>query len=305
MTGVGFLYYDVLKTFIAVVEEKNFTKAAEKLMISQPSVSLHIKNLEKEFQTALLNRSPKHFTTTPTGDILYQRAKQMVFLYEQAKAEIYAHHHYVKGELKIAASFTIGEYILPPLLAQLQKLYPELNLDVMIGNTEEVSERVRMLQADIGLIEGHTNENELEIEPFMEDEMCIAAPNQHPLAGRKEISISDLQNEAWVTREKGSGTREYLDHVLSSNGLRPKSMFTISSNQGVKEAVINGMGLSVLSRSVLRKDLIHREISILHIKDFSLKRKLSYIHSPLMENTKNKEIFITMLKSNYQSQLLK
>ncbi|MFP9072189.1 cysJI operon transcriptional regulator CysL, partial [Enterococcus faecalis] len=95
-----------------------------------------IKNLEKEFQTALLNRSPKHFTTTPTGDILYQRAKQMVFLYEQAKAEIYAHHHYVKGELKIAASFTIGEYILPPLLAQLQKLYPELNLDVMIGNTE-------------------------------------------------------------------------------------------------------------------------------------------------------------------------
>lgn len=110
------MYYDVLKTFIAVVEEKNFTKAAEKLMISQPSVSLHIKNLEKEFQTALLNRSPKHFTTTPTGDILYQRAKQMVFLYEQAKAEIYAHHHYVKGELKIAASFTIGEYILPPLL---------------------------------------------------------------------------------------------------------------------------------------------------------------------------------------------
>lgn len=82
-------------------------------------------------------------------------------------------------------------------------------------------------------------------------------------------------------------------------------MFTISSNQGVKEAVINGMGLSVLSRSVLRKDLIHREISILHINNFSLKRKLSYIHSPLMENTKNKEIFITMLKSNYQSQLLK
>lgn len=301
MIEVEALYYGELKTFIAVVEEKNFTKAAQKLMISQPSVSLHIKNLEKEFQTALLNRSPKHFTTTPTGDILYQRAKQMVFLYDQAKSEIYAHHHYVKGELKIAASFTIGEYILPPILAQLTKAYPELNVDVMIGNTEEVSERVRMLQADIGLIEGHTGENELEIQPFMEDELCIAAPNQHPLAGRKNIPINDLQNEAWITREKGSGTREYLDHVLASNGLRPKSMMTISSNQGVKEAVISGMGLSVLSRSVLQKDLAYHSISVLNVKGFALKRKLSYIQSPIMENTKNKEIFITLLKSNFQS----
>ncbi|OWP59073.1 LysR family transcriptional regulator [Bacillus velezensis] len=295
------MYYGELKTFIAVVEEKNFTKAAQKLMISQPSVSLHIKNLEKEFQTALLNRSPKHFTTTPTGDILYQRAKQMVFLYEQAKSEIYAHHHYVKGKLKIAASFTIGEYILPPLLAKLHNEYPELNLDVMIGNTEEVSEAVRMLQADIGLIEGHTGKNELDIQPFMEDELCIAAPNGHPLAGRKNILAAELQNQAWVTREKGSGTREYLDHVLQSNGLRPKSMMTISSNQGVKEAVISGMGLSVLSKSVLQKDLLHGSISVLEIKGFSLKRKLSIIQSSIMENTKNKEIFIALLKSQFQS----
>uniref|UniRef100_UPI0021C12782 LysR substrate-binding domain-containing protein n=2 Tax=Bacillaceae TaxID=186817 RepID=UPI0021C12782 len=88
-----------------------------------------------------------------------------------------------------------------------------------------------MLQADIGLIEGHTGKNELDIQPFMEDELCIAAPNGHPLADRKNIPAAELQNQAWVTREKGSGTREYLDHVLQSNGLRPKSMMTISSNQ--------------------------------------------------------------------------
>ncbi len=163
----------------------------------------------------------------------------------------------------------------------------------MIGNTEEVSERVRMLQADIGLIEGHTNENELEIEPFMEDEMCIAAPNQHPLAGRRDISISDLQNEAWVTREKGSGTREYLDHVLSSNGLRPKSMFTISEQSRCKRSGDQRHGaICSIQKRASHKDLIHREISILHIKDFSLKRKLSYIHSPLMENTKIKKFLL-------------
>ncbi len=113
------MYYDVLKTFIAVVEEKTSQKRGKADDLPAQRQSAY-QNLEKEFQTALLNRSPKHFTTTPTGDILYQRAKQMVFLYEQAKAEIYAHHHYVKGELKIVASFTIGEYILPPLLAQPQ-----------------------------------------------------------------------------------------------------------------------------------------------------------------------------------------
>lgn len=108
------MHYDALKTFVTLAEVKNFTKTAELLLMSQPSVSLHIKNLEKEFQTKLFQRSPKYLKITPSGEILYDRAKQMITIYEQTRQEILDQQHIIKGDLKIAASFTIGEYILPP-----------------------------------------------------------------------------------------------------------------------------------------------------------------------------------------------
>src|SRR4051812_25218560 len=206
--------------------------------MSQPSVSLHIKNLEKEFQTQLFLRSPKFLKITPTGEILYDRAKQMITIYEQTKQDILEYDNAIKGELKIGASFTIGEYILPSVLTDLQNEFPELELQVLIGNTEEVIQSVRLFQVDIGLIEGQTNEKELSVHPFMQDELYIVSSNDHKLACKDEVTITDLQNQAWITREVGSGTREYLNHVFRSNGLKVKSLLTISSNQGIKETVI-------------------------------------------------------------------
>ena len=209
-----FLYYDELKTFVTLVEVKNFTKTAEKLRMSQPSVSLHIKNLEKEFQTTLFLRSPKLLKVTPTGEMLFDRAKQIITIYEQTKQDILEHHNSIKGELKIGASFTIGEYILPSLLINLQQDYPELELQVFIGNTEEIVQFVRMYQVDIGLIEGQTNEKELSVHPFMQDELFIVSSKKHILACKEDVTINDLQNQVWITREVGSGTREYLTTSL-------------------------------------------------------------------------------------------
>ncbi|MGM9957573.1 MAG: LysR family transcriptional regulator, partial [Peribacillus sp.] len=237
------MYYDALKTFVTLVEVKNFTKTADRLLMSQPNVSLHIKKLEQEFQTKLLLRSPKYIKITPTGEILYERAKQMITIYEQTRRDIEERHNTIKGELKIGASFTIGEYILPSLLIDLQNDYPELELQVMIGNTEEIVQSVQLYKVDIGLIEGQTNEKELSVHSFMQDELFIVSSNKHELANKKDLTISDLQNQAWVTREVGSGTREYLNHLIRSNGLKVKSLLTISSNQGIKETLIkNGMG---------------------------------------------------------------
>lgn len=291
------MYYDELKTFVTLVEVKNFTKTAEILLMSQPSVSLHIKNLEKEFQTILFQRSPKHLKITPTGEILYERAKQMITIYEQTKQDILEHHNSIKGELKIGASFTIGEYILPSILIDLQKNYPELELQVVIGNTEEIVQFVRLYQVDIGLIEGQTNEKELSVHPFMQDELFIVSSNNHKLSCKKEVTITDLQNQIWITREVGSGTREYLNHFIRSNGLKVKSFLTISSNQGIKETLINGMGLSLLSHSVIERDIQHKNLSIIQLKSQSFHRMLSYIYSPVMRDKKNVKIFIDILNN--------
>ncbi|MBT2647415.1 LysR family transcriptional regulator [Bacillus sp. ISL-34] len=294
------MYYDALKTFVTLVEVKNFTKTAEMLLMSQPSVSLHIKKLEEEFQTKLFLRSPKFLKVTLTGEILYDRAKQMITIYEQTRQDIQEHDSTIKGELKIGASFTIGEYILPSLLIDLQEDYPELELQVVIGNTEEIVQAVRLYKVDIGLIEGQTNEKELSVHPFMQDELFIVSSNNHELANKDEVEITDLHDQAWVTREVGSGTREYLNHVIRSNGLKIKSILTISSNQGIKETLIkNGAGLALLSRSVIERDVQNKILSIIQVKNESFNRTLSYVYSPIMEDKKNVKTFITELNKKW------
>ncbi|MEH7804698.1 MULTISPECIES: LysR family transcriptional regulator [Bacillus] len=290
------MYYDALKTFVTVVEEKNFTKAAQKLRISQPSVSLHIKNLEQEFQTVLLNRSPKQLTVTPTGDMLYHRSKQIIRLYEQAKQDIYEHHHLARGKLTIGASFTIGEYVLPQILAEFHQLYPHVDIEVVIDNTEAIASHVRLFHVDIGLIEGQTNDKELTVETFLEDELYIVAPLDHPFAKKKDVTIDQLQNETWITREEGSGTGEYLQHVLKSNGLKARTFVTFSSNQAIKEAVIHGMGLSVLSKYVLQRGSIGGELAVISVRGMDFKRKFSYVESPMTGGNKNKELFVELLR---------
>ncbi|MEF2292548.1 LysR family transcriptional regulator [Virgibacillus dokdonensis] len=293
------MYYDALRTFITLAEVKNFTKTAEVLHISQPSVSLHIKNLERELATELVVRSRKSLQLSPTGEILYERAKQILKIYEQTKRDILEQQEIVKGRLKIGASFTIGEYILPALLADVHTAYPELELEVVIGNTEEIVQQTKHFQVDIGLIEGQTSDKELAVCPFMEDELWVVAPHQHKLANKAEVTTSDLQSQAWISREKGSGTREYLEHVIRSNGLKVKSIITIGSNQGVKESVINGMGLSLLSYSVIERDVQLKQLAILQMEDMHFRRTFSYVYSPIMKNKRNVVTFINMLQQKW------
>lgn len=291
------MYYDALKTFVTLAELNNFTKTSEVLHISQPSVSLHIKNLENEFQTELFIRSPKHVQITPTGTILYNRAKQIISIYEQTKEDILEHHHSVQGKLIIGTSFTIGEYILPSFLFKLQRDFPKLELKVVIGNTEEIVQNVRQFQVDIGLIEGQTDDKELSIHSFMQDELYIVASPKHP-DFKGKVTWNDLQNHTWITREEGSGTREYLKHVIRSNGLKVKSLLTISSNQGIKESVIQGVGISLLSRSVIERELKYGELSIVRLQNQSFTRTFSYVYSPIMKNKRSVEALIDLIRSN-------
>ncbi|WP_144513757.1 LysR family transcriptional regulator [Bacillus sp. FJAT-22090] len=282
------MYYDALNTFITVVETKNFTRAAETLHISQPTVSVHIKNLEEEFQTELFIRSSKLLKITPTGEILYERAKQILSMYEKTQTDILEHHHDIIGKLVIGASFTIGEYVLPPLLVELHSMYPNLELEVFIGNTEEIVQSVRLLNVDIGLIEGQTNEKELRVEPFMEDQLFIVGSIQHELVSKGIVNMADLQNQTWIMREEGSGTQEYLKHMIRSNGLKVKSILTISSNQGIKETIIHSKkGLSLLSIHAIDRDIRQHTLSILPLNHPPFKRLFSCVCSPIMENKRH------------------
>lgn len=288
--------FEELKTFITVVEYNNFTKAAEVMNMSQPNVSLHIKNLERYFDTTLIVRShrQKRISITPSGQILYEKAKQILDLLLQTKSELHDQQHVLSGRLRIGASLTIGEYFLPAFLGKFTQQYPDLMLEVAIYNTDEICERVKKLELDVGLIEGVVPTSYFYYENFYEDEMVLAVPYKHPLS-LQSFSVEALQQQTWISRETGSGTQKYFQFFLESNQIVPKNLIVLGSNYAVKEAVVNGLGMTFISSYVIEKAVEENELSLVSLsKNYT--RQFSYILPKDMKCSKVVEVFIDNLK---------
>ncbi|MEY8757206.1 selenium metabolism-associated LysR family transcriptional regulator [Peribacillus frigoritolerans] len=283
---------DPLKVFVTVIEQKNFSRAGDILNLSQPGVSLHIRNLENELGTKLIYRSPKQVQITEPGKILYRHAKQMLNHYETAKREINEFNNVVSGTMKIGASFTIGEYYLPKVLAEFAAQYPMVDIQIIISNSNDVIQGIRSNKLDIGLIEGETDYKDIDVRPFMNDEMIVVVPPDHPLSQMDLIEGNMLQNQTWVLREQGSGTRTYSDKLLSSLELNIKKTFIFTSIQGVKEAVMAGLGIALLSRLTVQKELKFNELKTFHLKNEPLIRPFSIVKKLDFEASKAMELFL-------------
>ncbi|MDE5415556.1 selenium metabolism-associated LysR family transcriptional regulator [Alkalihalobacterium chitinilyticum] len=287
---------DNLRIYVTVVEQKNFSKAAKLLNLSQPNVSLHIRNLENEFEATLLHRSPKQVKVTEEGKILYVKAKQMLSLYDEAKQEMNDRKNIVQGTIKIGASFTIGEYILPKLLAEYARENRGVTVEVTVANTEEVIERIRSNDLDIGLVEGEVANADVEVHPFMEDEMIMIAPANHTLAQLKVVKPEMLQEEVWIWRESGSGTRAYSDRFMQELNLNVKHSFIFSSSQGIKEAVSEGLGIAMISKWTVRKELQAGTIKRLNINNRKFVRHFSLVQSKNPGYSKAHQLFIVKIE---------
>ncbi|WP_405176538.1 LysR substrate-binding domain-containing protein [Paenibacillus sp. FSL H8-0261] len=286
---------DTLRVFVTVAEQSHFSKAGELLNLSQPGVSLHIRNLENELGAKLLHRSPKQVKLTEAGTILYNHAKQILAHFEEAHQEIQMLQDEVTGSIHIGASFTIGEYILPSRLAEFANQYPQVKLQVTIGNTEEIIGGVRANELDIGFIEGEAHENDLIVTPYMKDEMIIVSPANHPLSKIASVEQGMLQNQVWVLRELGSGTRAFSDHFIQAEEISVKRSYVFNSSQGVKEAVASGLGIAMLSRWIVRKELASGEICELPIRQHHLERQFSIILHKESSSSMATHVFIQKL----------
>jgi DNA-binding transcriptional LysR family regulator len=235
---------------------------------------------------------------TESGNLLYERSKQIIKLLEDTKSELLDYGNAVKGRLRIGASFTIGEYFLPAFLGYFTKAYPDLELEVAIENTHNICEKVKNFQVDIALVEGSVPSSNFESKHFHKDKMVIAVPYNHDLANKK-FSIEAVQNQTWISREVGSGTREYLDLFLSTNNIHAKNVIVFGSNYSVKEAVKNNLGITFISSLVTETALINKELSILKTPQ-EITRPFSYILQKGIYPSKGTQVFIEMLK-NYKN----
>lgn len=287
---------DEFKYFITVVEYKNFTKAAEHLNISQPSISLHIKHLEEELRITLIERSSKQkkIIITPAGKLFYERAKEIINLMEKTRLELLDYNKVIKGKLKIGASFTVGEYFLPEFLKNFTMEFSKLDVEVVIKNTMDICDLVKNKEVDIGLVEGSVPSSHFKYDAFYQDEMVMAVPYNHKLS-KEKFCLEKLKSQTWISREVGSGTRDYLNFFLSSNNIEPENIMIFGSNHAVKEAVKNGLGITLISSYVTKSAVESKEVTVISLPKHYI-RHFNYIIPKEGSSSKAVEVLIEKLR---------
>ena len=282
--------WEELKTFIEVVEQQSFTKAAQKLNISQPTVSLHIRRLEEYFSIILIRRSKKQkqLSVTYAGMIVYDAAKQITEItVKELGSEI-------KGRLAIGASLTIGEYFLPEFLGRFMKRYPQLEIEVKIDNTVHICELLQSNKIDVGLVEGETGDKKFHKEEFYIDRIVLIGPVGSP----KKMQRRDLETVTWITREQGSGTRVQWENFLEKNNVIPAKTIIFNTNFAVKEAVRNGLGYALLSEHIARQAAAAGEVELIETQE-SAGRKFVCLTLASETRSRNVQALLDNLKRDF------
>lgn len=287
-----------LQVFVTVAEMENFSRAAEKLHMTQPAVSQYIQSFERTLGIKLLERSNKFVRLNKAGEMVYHHAQEILGLYTKMHYLIDDLTNKTSGPLSIGASYTFGEYVLPHVIAKMNGKYPLITPTIMIGNTEEIANLVLGHQLDVGIIEGEFKDKNLAIEPFAEDSMYLVASPKHRLAQKDgEINISELEEETWIVRENGSGTREVTEKMFRLCKINPKKILEFGSTQLIKESVEAGLGISLLSYWAIRKKCSMGSLNIIKAKQLPIIRKFSVVlRSPFQ--TKALSVFLELLREN-------
>jgi DNA-binding transcriptional LysR family regulator len=291
-----------LGVFVKVVEKENFSKAAEELHMTQPAVSQYIRAFEESVGTRLLERSNKYVRLNKAGEIVYHHAKEILSLYTKMQYLVDDLTNNASGPISIGASYTFGEYILPHIIARLQKQHPLITPSIKIHNTKEIIELVNTHQLDIGIIEGLFKDESLHAEVVSEDKMAIvASPYHHFLQKKREFSLSELAEETWILREEGSGTRQAAENLFRMNGFTPNKIMEFGSTQLIKESVEAGLGITLLSRWAIDKELTNGYMGVIQVKGLPFKRNFSILtHSPFQ--TKALKTFVETLREHLAEQ---
>ena len=257
-----------LEIFVVAARLSSVTKAAEKLFLTQAAVSMSISEMERLLDNRLFDRVGRKVLLNEYGRGIFPRAVELIkrlgdfenFIEKKEK---------VFGHLKLGATITIGNYVLPPMLAKFMKAYPEVKIEMKIANTKTICNMVDKYEIDVAFIEGSCTAKEVDKLQWLKDRLVIFASKDHPLAKKNEISVEDLKNIGWVLREKGSGTREYFEKAIIS---KINIIAEIGDNEAIKNVVKTGMGISCLSYESIKSDVELNTIRILNTPWLKIRR---------------------------------
>lgn len=260
-----------LRTFEAVARLKSFSRAAEELHVTQPTVSKQIRLLHEEVGLPLLEQIGKKIFLTEAGEKLYATCADWLDTWGRFEQTVADLKGIKQGRLRIAA-VTTTKFFMPRLLGPFCAQYPGIDIALEVVNRDRVLERLARNQDDLYVMGVPPDELDIECDPFLENPLVVLAPASHRMARRKRISFSALASEPFVLRERGSGTRLTVERVFQEHNVPLKIRMELGSNEAIKQAVAGGLGLAILSQSTLNLDPSDRDLTILNVDGFPIQR---------------------------------
>ena len=264
-----------LNIFCKVIELKSFSKAGRSVHLSQPTISSHIKDLEDHLDCRLIDRLSKEAVPTKAGELLYGYAKRILALRDDAEAALAEFKGIVRGRLVIGGSTIPGTYLMPQLIAEFKKQYPDVIVSLKIGDTENIIEGIRRGNLELGIVGAEAETQKIVQKKLIKDEMQLIVPANHRWAGTKRVAFKQLINEPFILREPGSGTLKSLDQSLHDQGHRLEDLKVVAelgSTQAICQGIKTGAGVSILSTLAVAEDLESGKLEALEVDGLNLNR---------------------------------
>lgn len=268
-----------LEVFTAVAEEKSFSRAGHRLSRTQPAISSTIKQLEEELGEPLFHRLGKTVKLTAVGELLTDYAKRMLRLREEALLAAGELRGLTRGKLRLGANETTCLYVLPEVLAAFKQAYPQVQVDIQRAITRSITERVMDGALDFGIVTLPIKNSQLETITIHHDEMALIVAPAHALASKRSVKMADLEDEPFILHKIGTTTRERLVKHFSDGGVKMKVTMELASIETIKRFVSIGMGISIVPRLCIDREIRDGSLAALPIRDARFQRKLGVIYN--------------------------
>lgn len=288
-----------LKVFHTVARRLNFTKAAKELFITQPAVTKHIHEIESFYKCQLFERNGTKIKLTPAGSILLRHTEELFNTYRNIEFDLAAISENTKGVLRLGASTTVAQYVLPQYLAAFKQKFPDVKIELTTGNTEDIENLLTENKIDLGIIEGESKRSKLKYTRFLKDEIVLCTNSKKSATG-KTISLTELQKLPLISREQGSGSLEVIASALKERKLKISALnieMVFDNTESIKSYLLHANSFAFLSIHSILKELEHNELKVVDIKDFTIERFFYFITRQGDENHLN-GLFLKFVSAN-------
>ena len=269
---------DRLRVFHAVALTRSFTRAADMMHLTQPGISKHVKQMEEYFGVPLFDRMGRRVGLTQPGEILFEATQEIMGLAGAAEQRIAELSGMRGGKLSLGASFPIGVYVLPGLLAVFRGRHPQVEVKLEISTTAKIEARVLENRLEVGLVSHNVRHSKLVVKEFMSDELVVIVAKNHRWAGKRHIKAQQLLEETFILSAKGAGARTVVEERLRSKGVMLERVLDFANPEGVKHAVQAGLGISIQPRSTVRPELAAGSLHALQVAEIEPRIGYYYVH---------------------------